>query len=78
MGASTTGQNHDRIDSASSKLAMAKTASAGANAASDPFEITAGQKMVSAMSGSLLTSLLGMPLQCMAHLVDFTQANLMS
>jgi hypothetical protein len=26
------------------------------------YEITMGQKMVSAMSGSLLTSLLGMPL----------------
>jgi solute carrier family 25 protein 39/40 len=50
-------QNHDRIDEDTFAMAgMGAEDGDGGNAIPD---ITAGQKMVSAMSGSLLTSLLG-------------------
>lgn len=56
------GQNYDRIwahDDAMERNMASVTASHGAHMAGGDDDITAGQKMISAMSGSLLTSLLG-------------------
>lgn len=54
---SSDSQNHDRIDGDTFTMAgMGAQDGDGGNTVPD---ITAGQKMVSAMSGSLLTSLLG-------------------
>ena len=58
------GQGHDRIQGdnlipgVSSTVAM--SGDMGNNGDDVEIDITAGQKMISAMSGSLLTSLLGM------------------
>ena len=58
------GQGHDRIHGdnlipgVSSTVAM--SGDKGNNGDDAEIDITAGQKMISAMSGSLLTSLLGM------------------
>ncbi|KAI9163143.1 Mitochondrial carrier protein [Paramyrothecium foliicola] len=61
---SPSGQGHDRLGhDGSVALAAAKTSGgAGKGIGGDDFEITAAQKMASAMSGSLLTSLLVTPL----------------
>lgn len=64
---SSNGQEHDRIDRHSGTVKMAATqpvdiAVGGGSdgvGGSDVLEITVGQRMMSAMSGSLLTSLLG-------------------
>lgn len=60
---SITGQAHDRIHGDGLIPGVEETiAMEGDNGRLDiDVEITAGQKMISAMSGSLLTSLLGMP-----------------
>lgn len=55
---SSSGQKHDRADGDNKSPNMAAQAQAG-DARSDPLEITTGQRMISAMAGSLLTSLLG-------------------
>ncbi|KAM4067241.1 mitochondrial carrier protein [Hirsutella rhossiliensis] len=57
---SSRGQNHDRLES--QQLAMARAADAKGDAGSSRGDITAMQKMISAMSGSLVTSLLVTPL----------------
>lgn len=54
---SSSGQNHDRIGP--EEYSMDKMVDPEGNAGDSIVEITASQKMVSAMSGSLLTSLLG-------------------
>ena len=53
---STGGQDHDRIDGMGS---TGITPPPPGRDAIEVLEITAGQKMMSAMTGSLLTSLLG-------------------
>jgi len=58
---SSSGQKHDRADGDNKSPNMAAQAQAG-DARSDPLEITTGQRMISAMAGSLLTSLLVTPL----------------
>lgn len=54
---SSSGQNHQRIPP--DDFNMDKMIDPEGNVGGDGFDITAGQKMVSAMSGSLLTSVLG-------------------
>lgn len=58
---SSNGQNYDRIDGDEASMSgIPRIAGAGdGDGGSIIPDITAGQKMVSAMSGSLLTSLLG-------------------
>lgn len=61
---SSNSQNYDRIDDGEISSSMSGLVGAGAggqdgDGGSVVPDITAGQKMVSAMSGSLLTSLLG-------------------
>ncbi|KYK57617.1 Mitochondrial carrier domain protein [Drechmeria coniospora] len=57
---SSKGQNHDRIER--KEVAMDRTADPEGEEGRFEFDITASQKMISAMSGSLLTSLLMTPL----------------
>lgn len=58
---SSNGQNYDRIDADEASMSgIPRIAGAGDGDGGGIIpDITAGQKMVSAMSGSLLTSLLG-------------------
>lgn len=58
---SSNGQNYDRLDGDEANMSgIPRIASAGDGDVGGIIpDITAGQKMVSAMSGSLLTSLLG-------------------
>lgn len=53
------GQGHDRLLEANPTYRPSSTMTIADGASDDEVEITAGQKMLSAMSGSLLTSLLG-------------------
>lgn len=52
---SSGGQNHDRIEGPN----MVGAGVGSGDGADSVFDITAGQKMIAAMSGSLFTSLLG-------------------
>lgn len=60
----SSGQNHDRIEGediigmAAGNMAVSGTSGDGSG--SDGLDITAAQKMMSAVTGSLFTSLLGM------------------
>ncbi|KAK5634824.1 hypothetical protein RRF57_010537 [Xylaria bambusicola] len=55
------GQGHDRIRKAEDAFAGATMVSSSQDHANtDGMDITAGQKMTSAITGSLLTSLLGL------------------
>ena len=56
---SFTGQGHDRIHGDDLISGISSTVAMAAINEDVDIEITAGQKMLSAMSGSLLTSLLG-------------------
>lgn len=53
------GQNHDRLTGGNVSFSTVRMASPENDGPDDVVEITAGQKMLSAMSGSLFTSLLG-------------------
>lgn len=60
----TTGQNYDRIDEDDYLIGMATHRTnvgggSGDGSGSDGLDITASQKMMSAVTGSLFTSLLG-------------------
>lgn len=57
------GHGHDRIHGDNLVPGVSSTIAMTGDNGDVEVEITAGQKMISAMSGSLLTSLLGMPLQ---------------
>ena len=59
-------QGHDMLghDGSAALAAAKKSSAASMPTGGDDFEITAAQKMISAMSGSLLTSLLGMSHLC--------------
>ncbi|KAH6609434.1 mitochondrial carrier domain [Trichoderma cornu-damae] len=59
---SSNSQNYDRIDGHEASMSGMVSAGGGGDRGSAVPDITAGQKMVSAMSGSLLTSLLVTPL----------------
>lgn len=56
------GQNHDRFSHAPPNATIPPTGDEGAVPPSDPVEITAIQKMLSATSGSLLTGVIATPL----------------
>lgn len=58
----STGQNYDRIDEDDYLIGMAAhkmSAGGGDNGGNDGLDIKASQKMISAVTGSLFTSLLG-------------------
>lgn len=57
---SSSGESHDRAFGSNADMAQSlNMAAANSGDGKDIFEVTTGQKMLSAISGSLLTSLLG-------------------
>lgn len=53
------GQRHDRIGNGTSKATIAMMSGSRGEEELDAVDISAGQRMLSAVTGSLLTSLLG-------------------
>lgn len=76
--AADAGQNHDRFwvhDNAVARNMAGMTASHQAHGGGGGDDITAGQKMISAVSGSLLTSLLGMSMSSRPLPIACSEAN---
>ena len=65
------GQGHDRIHGDTLVPGVSSPIAMAGDSDDVDIDITAGQKMISAMSGSLLTSLLGMPFISKTLLQDY-------